>query len=274
MSSSTSSSESLPSPRSSSPTHSLRISESAEPDEDEDDATAVPTPTPTYARLRRRKPKRVRGYAVDSEDEVYSTSADEDSDQDSPFKPCFSGVERDGDGANGGTFSFTEIVKVSTQTHSRSTTRSLSGWLSASILPLHALTHASTSATLPEYTESGSGPSSSTRKGSSPEYADRITLEPESALRDEKEEKEKQGLKEVGEIKCETGTKGEMNIAEKILASFTSYESLKHARLDSEYECVFERLQTEWCFVGGLVSIPFNFYPPVCSSSYCTYSQM
>jgi len=44
-----------------------------------------------------------------------------------------------------------------------------------------------------------------------------------------------------------------MNIAERILASFTSYESLKCASLDSDYECVFGRLQTEWCFVGGLL---------------------
>ena len=265
ISSSTSSSESLLSPRSSSPSHSLRLSQSADPDVDEDDATVVPSSTPTYPQLRKRlKPKRIRGYVIDSEDEVYSTSADEDSDQDKPLKPlrCFSDAERDGDGDNEGTFAYTEIINVSTQTHSQSTTRSFSGWFAPSILPSHALTAASTSATLPEYTENGPSASSLPSQASLPQYADKITSEPETALQDTKEKDEKV------EMKCETPTQGEMNIAEKALASFTSYESLKRARLDSEYESAFGRLQTEWCFAGGLVScLYFNSRLGVYSSS-------
>jgi hypothetical protein len=206
----------------------------------------------------------VRGYAINSEDEIYSTSADEGSEVDKPPQPCFSDAEQDGDDRE--TFTYTEIVNVSTPTHSRSTTRSLTAWFFApSILPSHTLTHPSTStqATLPEYTESGPGPSSLSPRDSLPEYADKITSEPEYEVQDGKamgelgkvkmeEEKEKE---EKEEMACDTETKSEMNVAEKVLASFTSYESLKRARLDSEYERVFERLQEEWRYVGGLVGV-------------------
>lgn len=82
---------------------------------------------------------------------------------------------------------------------------------------------------------------------------------------DGKVEKEKEKEGENGE-NGENGEEGEkgreanpaisMNIAEKVLSSFTTYESLKRARLDSEYERVFEKLQMEWCYVGGLVYVP------------------
>ncbi|GLB43811.1 hypothetical protein LshimejAT787_1403230 [Lyophyllum shimeji] len=45
----------------------------------------------------------------------------------------------------------------------------------------------------------------------------------------------------------------EMTFTERILSSFTTYSELKAARLDSHYEKVFQRLQTEWTYVGGLL---------------------
>jgi hypothetical protein len=40
---------------------------------------------------------------------------------------------------------------------------------------------------------------------------------------------------------------------ERALSSFTMYRELKEATLDSQFEAVFQRLQQEWTFVGGLV---------------------
>lgn len=45
-----------------------------------------------------------------------------------------------------------------------------------------------------------------------------------------------------------------MNSAERALSSFTLYCELKEAQLESEYEPVFERLQREWQYVGGLLA--------------------
>ncbi|KAG6842659.1 hypothetical protein H0H87_011323, partial [Tephrocybe sp. NHM501043] len=44
----------------------------------------------------------------------------------------------------------------------------------------------------------------------------------------------------------------DMNVAERVLESFTTYRELKVARTDAEYEKVFMRLQTEWTYIGGL----------------------
>ena len=41
---------------------------------------------------------------------------------------------------------------------------------------------------------------------------------------------------------------------ERILASFTTYNQLKEANMDSHFEQVFLRLQLEWTYMGGLVS--------------------
>ena len=46
-----------------------------------------------------------------------------------------------------------------------------------------------------------------------------------------------------------------LNLAEQIIASFTVYEEMKDAVLDSHFEKVFHRLQQEWTYVGGLVSL-------------------
>ena len=40
---------------------------------------------------------------------------------------------------------------------------------------------------------------------------------------------------------------------ERILASFTMYNQLKEANMDSHYQQVFDRLQLEWTYIGGLV---------------------
>ena len=40
---------------------------------------------------------------------------------------------------------------------------------------------------------------------------------------------------------------------ERILASFTMYNQLKEANMDSHFQQVFERLQLEWTYIGGLV---------------------
>ena len=56
-----------------------------------------------------------------------------------------------------------------------------------------------------------------------------------------------------------------LNFAEQIVASFTVYLEMKEAVLDSHYEKVFHRLQQEWTYVGGLVSLfslpPYPFHP-------------
>ena len=44
----------------------------------------------------------------------------------------------------------------------------------------------------------------------------------------------------------------DMALSQRVLASFTMYHELKNAQLDSQYEKVFTRLQTEWTYVGGL----------------------
>ncbi|KAJ8455138.1 hypothetical protein ONZ45_g19039 [Pleurotus djamor] len=40
---------------------------------------------------------------------------------------------------------------------------------------------------------------------------------------------------------------------ELLLSAFTMYSELKEARLDSHFEKVFGRLQTEWTYIGGLL---------------------
>lgn len=279
-----SSSESLPSPRSSSSSPSVRISELVDcqdEDEDEDDATVVPTPTPSHPNLRKRlnpKLKRVWGYAIDSEDEVYSLSTSESADEQNVHTiQCFSDAECDEEEM----FTYTEITNVSTPRIQTTRGSSSSGngwkWFAPSLLPSHTLTPASISTSLPAYSENGTGSSSSSPPSSLssffrsilPKFADQLTSEPEHGLKvvneDGKVEKEKEKEGENGE-NGENGEEGEkgreanpaisMNIAEKVLSSFTTYESLKRARLDSEYERVFEKLQMEWCYVGGLVYVP------------------
>ena len=44
-----------------------------------------------------------------------------------------------------------------------------------------------------------------------------------------------------------------MSRLERILASFTMYNELKDANMDSHFERVFVRLQMEWTYIGGLV---------------------
>jgi hypothetical protein len=50
-----------------------------------------------------------------------------------------------------------------------------------------------------------------------------------------------------------------LSLTEQILASFTVYQEMKDAVLDSHFEKVFHRLQQEWTYVGGLVSL----FPPL-----------
>lgn len=45
-----------------------------------------------------------------------------------------------------------------------------------------------------------------------------------------------------------------MNPAERAISAFTLYCELKEAETESDYEPIFERLQREWQYVGGLVS--------------------
>jgi hypothetical protein len=49
-----------------------------------------------------------------------------------------------------------------------------------------------------------------------------------------------------------------MNPAQRAISTFTLYGELKEASLESEYLPIFERLQREWQYVGGLVRI-FSF---------------
>jgi len=44
-----------------------------------------------------------------------------------------------------------------------------------------------------------------------------------------------------------------MNFAEEMLASFTPYREMKEANGDSQFEKIFNRLQQEWTYVGGLL---------------------
>lgn len=44
-----------------------------------------------------------------------------------------------------------------------------------------------------------------------------------------------------------------LSLLERILASFTMYNDLKEASMDSQFELVFVRLQLEWTYIGGLV---------------------
>ncbi|KAF8346197.1 hypothetical protein F5887DRAFT_125664 [Amanita rubescens] len=44
-----------------------------------------------------------------------------------------------------------------------------------------------------------------------------------------------------------------LHLTEQILASFTVYQEMKEAVLDSHFEKVFHRLQQEWTYVGGLL---------------------
>lgn len=43
------------------------------------------------------------------------------------------------------------------------------------------------------------------------------------------------------------------NSTERVLSSFTLYSELKEAMGESEYQTIFERLQREWQYMGGLV---------------------
>lgn len=54
-----------------------------------------------------------------------------------------------------------------------------------------------------------------------------------------------------------------MNSAERIVSSFTLYSGLKEAVEESEYQTIFEKLQREWQYIGGLVG-PF-FKSPLSS---------
>lgn len=45
-----------------------------------------------------------------------------------------------------------------------------------------------------------------------------------------------------------------INPAERAVSTFTLYGELKEAVMESEYQPIFERLQREWQYVGGLVS--------------------
>ncbi|KAG6883145.1 hypothetical protein C0993_007608, partial [Termitomyces sp. T159_Od127] len=45
----------------------------------------------------------------------------------------------------------------------------------------------------------------------------------------------------------------DMTFAESVLASFTTYNELRNASTESQFEKVFTRLQTEWSYVGGLL---------------------
>ena len=47
----------------------------------------------------------------------------------------------------------------------------------------------------------------------------------------------------------------DMTLMERVLSTFTTYGELKNATLDSQYERVFGRLQMEWTYIGGLVSL-------------------
>ncbi len=51
-----------------------------------------------------------------------------------------------------------------------------------------------------------------------------------------------------------TAPPASMNPAERAISVFTLYTELKEADGESEYEPIFERLQREWQYVGGLVS--------------------
>lgn len=46
----------------------------------------------------------------------------------------------------------------------------------------------------------------------------------------------------------------DLSRAETLLSAFTMYSELKEACLDSQFEKIFTRLQTEWTYIGGLVS--------------------
>jgi hypothetical protein len=44
-----------------------------------------------------------------------------------------------------------------------------------------------------------------------------------------------------------------MNPAERLISTFSLYSELKEAEIESDYQPIFERLQREWQYVGGLV---------------------
>lgn len=50
-----------------------------------------------------------------------------------------------------------------------------------------------------------------------------------------------------------------MSSAERVMSTFTLYSELKEAVEESEYQTIFERLQREWQYVGGLVG-PFKVF--------------
>ena len=50
-----------------------------------------------------------------------------------------------------------------------------------------------------------------------------------------------------------------MNSAERVMSIFTLYSELKEAVEESEYQKIFERLQREWQYMGGLVG-PFEVF--------------
>lgn len=47
----------------------------------------------------------------------------------------------------------------------------------------------------------------------------------------------------------------DMHWAERFLASFTCYRELRDANVESDYGAVYARLQMEWTYTGGLVSL-------------------
>ncbi|RDB24425.1 hypothetical protein Hypma_008469 [Hypsizygus marmoreus] len=142
---------------------------------DEDTLTDATKPN-----LRRRR--RLRGYAIDSEDEVYSTDDDGAYDDEKPFVDDNSYHDDDEEQDP----CFDDLAAIRPQKGS-------DAWY-YSIMP----------SMLPQYTETINVPS-------------------------------------------------DMTWAERALSSFTMYSEMKAATLDSHFEQVFSRLQTEWTYVGGLL---------------------
>jgi len=68
-------------------------------------------------------------------------------------------------------------------------------------------------------------------------------------------------------------TKTSLSLVERTLCKFTTYKELKDATLDSHYEAVFTRLQQEWTYVGGLVSVVLVAIHMILTSSFISLSR-
>ncbi|KAF9460603.1 hypothetical protein BDZ94DRAFT_1299794 [Collybia nuda] len=107
------------------------------------------------------------------------------------------------------------------------------GWVSASLLPQHTLRQGSSSGGGAGVLENEAAAAwraqmrglSVDEKAALPAYTERVQVEDPDAL----------------------------SLPERILATFTLYAALRAARVDSEFEAVFARLQMEWGYVGGLL---------------------